>query len=386
MKFKALSLLFPIKSIIIEEETFVDSCARSHHNSHHPDVSPDLQDKHGTFQLTENGFPVTGNLLPEQFHVGTQSPALPVYLALWSVVAMFSGILQTAGVTSIGSLLTFLYIAGFVGFFGIGATLLVSVLILAPGLALSAVSPFLAQLHVDVENIAIVIALLPAFLPLVYSFFKTRREASRLAYEGAVSKGAVLAAPRSMPNAARLEQDANDLHDKTHFIQLGTATGRLAKNGDELAPDKGLPFGAKSADFSKHLMIFGATGSGKTTSGLRPVWMGFIEEEKTTGERFGAFVGDGKAQLPNDFKAHLDYLIHPSLIKHFNVLEGISPEVFARSLEKVNVKGKSSGNADYFNSSARNLIYYAALFHDAFVAMALEVANLSTRLKIISEM
>lgn len=386
MKFKALSLFFPMKEIINEELAYVNDCGASHHNTNDPKVSPDLRDKEGTWQLTRNGYPVTGRILEEQFHMGTQSPALPFYMALWAVVAMVSGILNSIGIPYIGPTLIAAYMIGFFLYFGWASALGVGFFVLAPGLAVYAAAPALQHIGLNLEFVGWIAGLVPVFLPLLYLFFKVKREAGRLAYEGAANNGAVLSAPRAIPNQARFKQDKNDIKDKSHLIIFGTATGRLARNGDELSPDAGLPFGLKTSDLSKHLFICGSTGSGKTTSGLRPVWMGFIEEERATGEKFGAFVGDGKAQLPNDFKAFLDIVVHPSTVKHFNVLEGIKPEVFARTLETINTDGKSGGSSQYFNSQARNLIYYGSLFHDAFADMEIEKNNLSTRLKILNQM
>jgi hypothetical protein len=73
-------------------------------------------------------------------------------------------------------------------------------------------------------------------------------------------------------------------------------------------------------------------------------------------------------------------------VKNFNVLEGISAEVFARTLQTINTDGKSAGSAQYFNSQARNLIFYGSIFHEAFVEMGIEKGSLSSRLKILNQM
>jgi len=100
----------------------------------------------------------------------------------------------------------------------------------------------------------------------------------------------------------------------------------------------------------------------------------------------GMLVLDGKAQLAMDCTEYLDAVIHPSIVKNLNVLEGIKPEIFARVLQLVNVKGKESGNSGYFNGQARNLIFYASVFHEGLIDQGKMKKNLSSRLKLIAMM
>ena len=103
-------------------------------------------------------------------------------------------------------------------------------------------------------------------------------------------------------------------------------------------------------------------------------------------KRNGMLVLDGKAQLALDCATILDKVIHPKTVKNFNVLLGIAPEVLARTLQIVNTKGKPSGNSEYFNGQARNLIFYGAVFHRALVEQKLAKHNLSSLTQILMEM
>ena len=385
MKYKALSLLLPMKEILAEELAYVHDCGASHHNSNDPRVRPDLRDREGTFQLTKNGFPVPGRLLDEQFHMGTQSPALPVYMTLWSLVAMFSGLMSSIGIGYVGPAATFAYIVGFFLFFGALPTIAVAALVVAPALAINFIAPTLVQLGISVDVVGWVAGLVPAILPLIYLVFKVKREAGRLSREGERNKGAVLAAPRAQPNKARIKQDKNDIKDKSHLIVFGLSSGRLAKNGDELSPDGGLPFGLTMNDLSKHVMLFGATGSGKTISGIYQIAKGAFESEKSTGKKVGMLILDGKAQLADNFKSHIK-VIHPSTVKNLNALQGLPPEIIVSILENINTEGKSSGNGKFWTTSAGSGIYTALIFRSALIPMQLAQDSLSGLVKLLREM
>ena len=385
MKFRALSLLFPMEAILKEEKEFVDDCGWSHHNSHNPKVSPDLQDRHGSWQLTKNGFPVTGRILSEQFHVGTQSPALPIYLALWTAFAILSGVLQTLGVGYVGPILTFAYFIGFIGFFGFFPAILMGVAVVAPSLALNYIAPTLSAVGINIETVALAVAFIPAVLPGLYLFFKIKREAGILAHEGNENNGAVIAAPRSHPNEARFDQDRNSIKDKSHLIVFGNSSGKLSKSGDELAPDKGLPFGLTMDDLFKHLAIFGATGSGKTKSAILSIGKGIRDSEIATGKKIGLLVLDGKAQLADSFSEFVQ-VIKPSTVKNLNYMEGLKPEVIVSILEDIFTDGQSSGGSKFWNTSAGCAIYCTEVFLNALVSMGIAKSCLSARVKTLREM
>lgn len=93
---------------------------------------------------------------------------------------------------------------------------------------------------------------------------------------------------------AKLEQVGAAIEDKTPLITLGNSIGLLSDRRDVLAPSHaGLPFGLSVSDLSTHLLVLGATGSGKTAAVLRPV-IGRWAEVRAG----GVLVLDGKGVLP----------------------------------------------------------------------------------------
>lgn len=128
MKFRALSLFFPMKEIIKEEHDLVMSCGGCHHNSGNSKVPHDLRDTQGFWQLNKNGFPVSGVLLPEQFDKGTQSPALAAFVALCAPLYVLMTFLGVFGWTSIGSILLVAYLVFFCLYFGALKTIAITTL------------------------------------------------------------------------------------------------------------------------------------------------------------------------------------------------------------------------------------------------------------------
>lgn len=93
---------------------------------------------------------------------------------------------------------------------------------------------------------------------------------------------------------AKTEQVAAAIADNSPVITLGTAVGLLADRRDPLAPSHaGLPYGLSVSDLSTHLLVVGATGSGKTAAVLRPVIGRWAEVDAG-----GILVLDGKGVLP----------------------------------------------------------------------------------------
>lgn len=79
---------------------------------------------------------------------------------------------------------------------------------------------------------------------------------------------------------ARAKQVESAIKDTSPFIPVGTSLGVLTSQLDGYAPDEGLPFGQTLNDLDTHLLIFGPTGSGKTSGTLRPIIKQVIEARK----------------------------------------------------------------------------------------------------------
>lgn len=125
--------------------------------------------------------------------------------------------------------------------------------------------------------------------------------------------------------AAKLETVEQAMRDKTSFIKLGTSTGLLAGRRYPYAPSHAeMPFGLSVDDSSMHVIVFGASGKGKTSGVLRP----FTIQWAAAGEG-GICVMDGKGVLPLEVADVPGFkLVSPGREK-FSPIENLSPEDIA---------------------------------------------------------
>jgi len=277
MKFKALALLFPWKDIHSQiKHDKVDLFYR-HDIPVGSNVPKDLADIEGPLQLTKSGFPVAGRLLPEETSIGSRSPALPLYIALYALVAVLISLLPVIGLGFLAPIIIALYFIGFVGFFGFLSAVGFSILTVGASSALLYAAAPLAMTGIAMSTAQSFLNILPGVLPILYLFFTTKQRASEKAHQGATYASAARNAPKSHKNPARHMQAIRAMSDKTDFIVYGTAKGNLTFNGDSFAPDEGLQMGQSVNDLSTHLAIFGSTGSGKTTQ-LRTIFSQIANE------------------------------------------------------------------------------------------------------------
>jgi hypothetical protein len=265
MKFKALSLLFPLESAIVEASQFVDDVSYRHDIPHGPNVPVDLADKEGTWQLNSNGYPVAGQVLMDDVGVGSPSPALPLYIGLYALVAVLVGLLPQLGLAVVAPALLLAYFIGFLSFFGVWRTVMFALVTLGASTVIPMLAGPLAAIGMKTSFVQEIFNLVPAFAPLVYLFLRTRLRASELAYQGTMNARAIIRAPKAVMNEDRHIQALNAAMDKSPLIVFGTATGALTFNGDSFSPDAGLPVAMSENDISTHMQIFGSTGTGKTT-------------------------------------------------------------------------------------------------------------------------
>lgn len=265
MKFKELSIIFPIRSYMEEAKLFVDDVTLRHDIPHGKHVPADLADKIGTLQLTSNGFPVPGRVLKEDLGIGTSSPALPLYIGLYALVAVLIGLLPQLGLGFVAPALLLAYFIGFFLYFGALATVFFAIATLGSAVVLPFAGGVLSAVGMKMSTVQDIFNLIPAFAPIVYLIFKTRSRASELAYQGTMYARSIIRAPKATMNEERHIQALNADEDKSPLIIFGTATGALTFNGDSFAPDKGLPVAMSEDDISTHMQVFGSTGTGKTT-------------------------------------------------------------------------------------------------------------------------
>lgn len=368
--FQLLQRFLPHEQWKREAKAHADACGLAHHVPHRDTIPADLRDKEGTWQLTDNGYPVPGRVLPEDNDIGAASPVLPLYIGLYALMFSITNIFASIGLPSVGFAVTVAYFIGFFIYFGwlptigmlavtIGATASV-------GLALSYFGNVLAVVGLNANIISTCLALLPAFFPLLTLYFSKRKRASQLSWQGHHYGGAAMNAPKAVKNNARHAQAEKAEADKSYFTTYGTATGQFSFQGDEFAPDAGLAIGQTTNDQSTNLVIFGAIGSGKTTN-IRQIFKGQIEAEKVDGKKRGCVVLDGKAVLANDCAKYLDVVVSTEM-KNFNFIEGIPSAVLARTFEDIFAPKKNqTGNSSYFTAGARSMLFVASVFQTEMV-------------------
>ncbi|MCY0387902.1 hypothetical protein OVY01_11770 [Robbsia sp. Bb-Pol-6] len=98
--------------------------------------------------------------------------------------------------------------------------------------------------------------------------------------------------------AARRQQNDFARKDQTPVMVLGFSAGVMKAMGDRRAADQGMPVGVTQNELSQHIMIFGASGKGKTYGFLTPLLKQFVTLGRVV-VRNGAkvFVNGGGALL-----------------------------------------------------------------------------------------
>lgn len=379
------------------------------------DVPEDLRDVRGRYMLTADGHRVSGLLLDADMQHGADSPAFPLLLAMFPLLASVVPIAFTLFGWA-GGLLVFLAIAAVamlcvptLGFLGTSGTLLLGVVLpLTGGIPLGAlaglsgswgsigVTPLLVGLAAfwffSKNPVAKVLALsavglgavglidfllfehahLPrglatwaaaCALPMVFALHRHGSRALALAHQGNTATIASSMPMTTAHIAARTKQAANAAKDQTAFIQLGTAKGVFTGKNDPYAPDEGTPFGLSIADLDTHLIIFGSTGQGKTSSVLRPL---VVQCRRALGS-VGLVVLDGKGGLPGEFASMMDYtLIEPELVD-LGLIDGLSPTDVVLAFMQVNKSKEESGSAAFFTKAAGEMLRHFTVFLRACV-------------------
>jgi len=180
--------------------------------------------------------------------------------------------------------------------------------------------------------------------------------------EGADSESAMFnraggtAWARSMEKA-RADQIDNAKRDKTDLIHLGSATGIFAGRGDLFAPNANLPMRLSANDLCTHLMSFGGTGSGKTSSVAKPILkqVGAIKDH-------GILVLDGKGALPSEVAQVIPEMrvVRPSE-DVVSLTAGIEPSVLIQTIRKIVASGQEDGGAFFVDSAAQVLTASATI-------------------------
>lgn len=146
---------------------------------------------------------------------------------------------------------------------------------------------------------------------------------------------------------AREQQAEAALRDKTPLITIGRATGHLSDKGYGYSPDLGTVMMMSWRDLTQGLIIYGAIGSGKSYSLMRPVARRYrrtaeaiARKRGKNGKAGGALVADGKdGAIIADLEGLFDIVVKPGM--RVGPYEGLAPDQIVRAL-----RGAAGGRVD----------------------------------------
>lgn len=146
---------------------------------------------------------------------------------------------------------------------------------------------------------------------------------------------------------AREQQAQNALKDTTPLMAVARAQGHLTDKGYGYSPDLGTVMMISWRDLTQGLVIFGAIGSGKSYSAMRPLARRFRRAGLALGVKLGlggmaggALIADGKdGAIISDLEGLFDIVVKPGLT--VAPYEGLEPDQIVKAL-----RGASGGEVD----------------------------------------
>lgn len=136
---------------------------------------------------------------------------------------------------------------------------------------------------------------------------------------------------------AKRAQVENAKKDDSTFIEYGKSTGIMHERRSPYSPNEaGMPVGLTTNDMSTHFLILGTTGSGKTSSGIRPG----VDQFREADEELGMVVMDGKGPLPIELDDGSENytLIHPDHTP-VNPIENLDADETSMSFYELAIRG-----------------------------------------------
>lgn len=177
-------------------------------------------------------------------------------------------------------------------------------------------------------------------------------------------EGAAYVAAGGAPWAARQTQARGDqlaiaARDESPFIALGTSTGLLAARGDGYGPNAGRSFGLSLTDLQQHLVVFGGTGSGKTSGVLRP-----IAVQAAKWKHVGLVIMDGKGALPGELSRLPGLTVIDPATHKISLVAGLDPVTIVDTIANI-LGGAGDKEDNFFVQSASGLLRRAAVLAQA---------------------
>lgn len=174
--------------------------------------------------------------------------------------------------------------------------------------------------------------------PLYYTEGNHRERTAQLKAQSVIRAGSAHGGGTLLGKLAevRMQQIRNAARDFTAFLPLGTGLGVMSRYNLASAAEFGQVIGLTIKDLMTHLHIFGATGTGKTSSILRPLAL-WLSVQK---ERIGMIFSDGKGAFVSDMRPLCDIVIEPGT--KFAPFQGMDSEEITNAFAEAHGESMSS--------------------------------------------
>ena len=172
--------------------------------------------------------------------------------------------------------------------------------------------------------------------------------------------------------ARRTAQAERAAADTSPVWNIGTSTSQI---GGISGADRGRTLALSARDLSTHLLVTGATGSGKTSGVLRPLAAWWANRQDV-----GLLVMDGKGDLPAEFDGKLPgfRLLVPGR-DPVDLLAGLEPHDICVALSQ------STDSSDYWSRAGAEALYSASVIAQAASSQGAAKYNLITISRVMSE-
>lgn len=349
----------------------------------------DVVDSEGRMQLTASGHIITGSLLQVDVQEGADSispsPSVAWLFCLTPVVGLLAAGLfyLTQGtifaILPVGLVLT--YLALCMRILGGGWTFMTMLFGMAPFAGAAFLDHIPGGQAVKAifgsGAVAVVTIILPAMLPLIYRRRLNSRRLMALKAQARKRFGRT-GQYQFAHEQARVQQAINAIKDTSPQLVLGTAMGVLTKKWHGYAPDQGKQLILTAAALSRHFIVFGRSGTGKTSRFLRRIARMWLLSG------WGGGLGlDGKGTLGQELHEMFPDRIQLVEPGHCNLglMQNLPPEEAANALADLQGGKGGEGDSIWDKAGHKHVLEAAVLLRAAADLEARENAAIQATLE-----
>ncbi|WP_423162582.1 TraM recognition domain-containing protein [Stenotrophomonas maltophilia] len=176
----------------------------------------------------------------------------------------------------------------------------------------------------------------------------------------------------------RILQAKIALADKSPTMVVGCAEGLLSAKHHPNAPDSGQEMVLSAIDATSHILVFGSSGVGKTSSTLRP-WI----KQWTENNMGSVFVADAKGSLPGEVSSLIDLRIGTGV--DYAPMQGLDAQGVYNAVKAIKVKSAKSSENPIWDNGAMDHIDNITILHEALHEHELVMINHSRYLASVKE-